>query len=258
MALIRLDHVPQTVGVNLPLNIIIPDPGQMQGTPVRARKVLYLLHGLSDDASAWQRYTTIETAAAMYGLVVIMPSVGRSFYTDQPNGQRYFTYLTEELPQYLSDVFDLEPRREDTLIAGVSMGGYGAFKAALRYPERFAAAASISGVLSLEILRTLPNDPRQAEFAHVFGSLDKLAGGEHDPLTWLKHASAAPENLPRLYIASGRQEDLYPLGLYFQEACRSQGISVDYHEEDGKHEWFFWNQQIQRFLSTFLTPISTL
>jgi putative tributyrin esterase len=186
MALIRLDHVPQTVGVNLPLNIIMPDPGQMRDTPVRARKVLYLLHGLSDDASAWQRYTTIETAAAMYGLVVIMPSVGRSFYTDQPNGQRYFTYLTEELPQYLSDVFGLEPRREDTLIAGVSMGGYGAFKAALRYPERFAAAASISGVLSLEILRTLPNDPRQAEFAHVFGSLDKLAGGEHDPLTWLK------------------------------------------------------------------------
>ncbi len=94
--------------------------------------MLYLLHGLSQDASAWQRYSSFETLADAYGLVVVMPSAGRSFYIDQPNGQRYFTYLTEELPQYLADVFGLAPRREDTFIAGSSMGGYGAFKAALR------------------------------------------------------------------------------------------------------------------------------
>lgn len=116
MALIRLDHVPETVKVNLPLNVILPDPGRMGGLPVRQRKVLYLLHGLSDDGSAWQRYTAIETVANAYGLVVVMPSVGRSFYTDQPNGQHYFSYLMDELPRYLADVFDLAPRREDTLI----------------------------------------------------------------------------------------------------------------------------------------------
>ena len=135
MALVRIDHVPETVKVNLPLNVILPDPGRMQGVPVRNRKVLYLLHGLSDDASAWQRYSSIETVASAYGLVVVMPSVGRSFYLDQPNGQAYFTYLVEELPRYLSDVFDLAPRREDTLIAGLSMGGYGTLKAALLHPE---------------------------------------------------------------------------------------------------------------------------
>ena len=83
----------------------------MKDIPVRDRKVLYLLHGLSDDASAWQRYSSIETYAAHYGLVVVMPSVSRSFYIDQPNGQDYFTYLAEELPQYLSDVFNLTPTR---------------------------------------------------------------------------------------------------------------------------------------------------
>src|SRR5512136_2289478 len=110
MALLHIDHVPETVKVNLPLNIILPDPGKMGEIPVARRKVLYLLHGLSDDASAWQRFTSIETVAATYGLVVVMPSVGRSFYTDQPNGPKYFTYLTEELPQYLKDVFGLAPR----------------------------------------------------------------------------------------------------------------------------------------------------
>jgi S-formylglutathione hydrolase FrmB len=252
MALIRLDHVPETVGVNLPLNILLPDPGQMQGKPVRERKLLYLLHGLSDDASAWQRYTSIETIAAQYGLVVVMPSVGRSFYTDQPNGQRYFAYLTEELPRYLEEVFGLAPKREDTLIAGVSMGGYGALKAALYYPDRYGTAASISGALSLDILRLLPGDPRQAEFTHIFGDLAKLAGGRHDPATWLQNAAKTPARLPRLYFASARQEDLYPLGLHFVAACRTLGIAIDYHEEDGKHDWTFWDQQIRRFLAVVL------
>jgi len=257
MALIHLDHVPETVKVNLPLNIILPDPGKMGDVPVAKRKVLYLLHGLSDDASAWQRYSSIETVAAGYGLVVVMPSVGRSFYIDQPNGQKYFSYLTEELPQYLVDVFGLAPRREDTLIAGVSMGGYGAFKAALLRPELYSAAASFSGVLSLEVLRAIPNDPRREEFAFLFGNLEKLAGSEHDPAVWLKRASKDPSGLPRLFIACSRQEDLYPLSVQFHAACQSLGLHAEYHEEDGSHDWFFWDTQIRRFLAAVLNPTST-
>jgi putative tributyrin esterase len=258
MALIRLDHVSESVGINLPLNIIVPDPIQVRSAPLRERKVLYLLHGLSDDASAWQRYTSIETMAAAYELVVVMPSAGRSFYTDQPNGQRYFTYLTEELPRYLQDLFGIAPQRENTLIAGVSMGGYGAFKAAFRYPERYAAAASLSGVLSLEILRTLPDDPRQAEFVHIFGDLHKLPGSEHDPQTWIKKAAKRADSLPRLYLTSARQEDIYPLGLHFVGICREYGIEIDYHEADGKHDWFFWERQIQRFLEAVLKTDSSI
>ncbi len=252
MALIRIDHVPQTVKVNLPLNIILPDPGQMGGTPVRNRKVLYLLHGLSDDASAWQRFTSIETLAAFYGLVVVMPSAGRSFYSDQPNGQQYFTYLTEELPQYLADVFGLAPRREDTLIAGNSMGGYGAFKAAFLYPERFYAAASFSGFLSLEFIRAFPNDPRRAEFAWLFGDLEKLAGSPHDPAVWFQKASLDPSGLPRLFMSCGRQEDLYPLNRMVYASLKELGIGVDYHEEDACHDWVFWDVQIRRFLESVL------
>jgi putative tributyrin esterase len=214
--------------------------------------VLYLLHGLSDDATAWQRYTSIETIANAYGLVVVMPSVGRSFYIDQPNGQRYFSYLTEELPRYLADVFNLSPKREDTLIAGNSMGGYGAFKAAFMYPERFVAAASFSGALSLEVLKVQPDDPRNAEFAYLFGDLTKLKGGEHDPSVWLQNAARNPSALPRLYIACGRQDDLYPLNRMVYAACQQLEIPVDYHEEDAKHDWPFWDGQIKRFLAEVL------
>jgi S-formylglutathione hydrolase FrmB len=255
MALLRIDHTSETVKVNLPLNIILPDPGGMQGIPVAQRKVLYLLHGLSDDGSAWQRYSSIETLANAYGLVVVMPSVGRSFYIDQPNGQQYFSYLTEELPQYLADVFGLAPRREDTFIAGNSMGGYGAIKAALLFPERYAWAASFSGVLSLAIMTAVPDDPRQAEFTLLFGDLDKLAGSEHDPAVWLQRAAQNPGAVPHLFIGVGRQEDLYPLSVQFHAACQSLGIRSTYHEEDGQHDWFLWDRQIRLYLETCLGPI---
>jgi len=255
MALIRIDHVPETVKVNLPLNIILPDPGNMGGVTVAKRKVLYLLHGLGDDASAWQRYSSIETLAAAYGLVVVMPSAGRSFYTDQPNGQNYFSYITSELPQYLADVFGLKPRQQDTLIAGNSMGGYGAFKAAFLHPELYAAAASFSGVLSLNILQLDPSDQRKLEFALLFGNLDKLPGSEHYPAVWLQRAAAKPSALPHLFIAVGRQEDLYPLSGMFHQACQSLGVQSEYHEEDGHHDWFLWDRQIRQFLASILGPI---
>jgi putative tributyrin esterase len=252
----RIDHVPESVKVNLPLNIILPDPGRMEDIPVSQRKVLYLLHGLSDDASAWQRYTSIETLAAAYGLVVVMPSAGRSFYIDQPNGQNYFTYLTEELPQYLVDVFGLAPSRENTYIAGNSMGGYGAFKAALLHPERYAVAASFSGALSLAILTAIPNDPRQAEFELLFGELDQLAGSEHDPAVWLQRAAQNPNQLPHLFISVSRQEDLYPLSVQFYAACQALGLRAEFHEKDGAHDWFFWDGQIRYFLTAVLGPVS--
>jgi len=249
MALIQIDHVPQTVKVNLPLNIIIPDPGYMKEVPVRDRKVLYLLHGLSDDASAWQRYSSIETYAAHYGLVVVMPSVGRSFYINQPNGQDYFTYLTEELPQFLSDVFYLNPTRENTAIAGNSMGGYGAFRAAFAYPQRFCAAASFSGFLSLAFLQANPEDPRIPEFAYLFGDLHKLAGSELDPTTWFRKASQNPVNLPRLFLSCGQNDDLFLLNRMVFGLMQQMKIPVEYHEEDAKHDWFFWDREIQRFLA---------
>jgi len=256
MALIRMDHVPESVGVNLPLYIILPDPGKIGEVPLPRRKVLYLLHGLSDDGSAWQRYTSIETLAAAYGLVVVMPSAGRSFYTDQPDGQKYFTYLSEELPRYLGQVFGLKPRRADTFIAGNSMGGYGAIKAALLHPELYAAAASFSGVLSLAVLALLPeSDARKPEFARLFGSLDKLAGGEHDPAAWLERAAKDPAGLPHLYLSVSRQEDIYPLSGMFHAACQALGVASEYHEQDGAHDWFSWDGQIRLFLGSILGPI---
>jgi S-formylglutathione hydrolase FrmB len=234
--------------------MILPDPTRMDGIPVRERKVLYLLHGLSDDGSAWQRYTSIERLANDYGLVVVMPSVGRSFYTDLPNGQNYFTYITEEIPQYLKDVFDLDPKREDTYIAGLSMGGYGAMKAAFWHPEKYTAAASFSGVLSMDMVRLhMEQDPLVGiEFGQIFGNTKDLPGGKYDPITWVKTFDQHAADLPKLFVSCGLQDGLYPLTRYFADTCKQAGIPVDYHEEDGQHTWDLWDREIARFLKAVL------
>ena len=259
MAFLQMLHYSPCVRQNLLLNIIIPDPDTKNSIPVRQRKLLYLLHGLSesDDASAWQRFTAIETHARQYGLVVVMPSAGRSFYSDQPNGQAYFTYLTEELPAYLADVFHLKPKREDTFIAGNSMGGYGAIKAAMLKPELYHAAGSFSGVLSLVMLNN-PEDPRRHEFELLFGDLRELPDSQHDPAFWLRNAANNPQYNPKLYISCGRQDDLYPLSLYFHEGCSSVRLDVSYYEEDGIHDWFFWDRQILQFIDWALATENNL
>jgi S-formylglutathione hydrolase FrmB len=255
MALIQLTHLPETIKVQTLVNLILPDTDALKKQPLKERPVLYLLHGLSDDASAWQRYSAIETYAKSRGIVVVMPSVGRSFYLDLPNGLDYFSYITEELPQYVQDIFGIAPLREKTLVAGLSMGGYGAMKCALLHPERYFAAGSFSGVLTTHGWDSRLNDPRKIEFEYLFGNLSKMNGGQHDPITWLAEAAAKKQPLPKLYVSCGLQDELLPTNRYFTGKCRELGISVEYQEENGIHDWYFWDRQVQRFLDFALGPI---
>ena len=252
MALIQIDHNSEKVGVNLPLNVILPDDLTRGGKPLEERKVLYLLHGLSDDASAWQRYTNIEILARAHGLVVVMPTAGRSFYADMANGQAYFSYITEELPAWLAATFRIASAREQTFIAGISMGGYGAFKAAFLRPELYSAACSLSGVLALNIFFAPPdkveNPSLMHEFGMIFGGLEGLSGSMHDPMTWLKNAAANSTPLPRLYAACGLEDDLLPLNRLFVQAAAQVGVPLHYQEESGGHEWIYWQRQIEKFI----------
>ena len=252
MALIQIDHDSDKVGVNLPLNLILPDDLTHDGKPLEERKVLYLLHGLSDDASAWQRYTNIEILAREHGLVVVMPTAGRSFYADMANGQAYFSYITDELPAWLAATFRISSARENTFIAGLSMGGYGAFKAAFLRPDLYAAACSLSGVLALNIFFAPPdkveNPALMHEFDMIFGGLEGLSGSMHDPMTWLKNAALGSAPLPRLYAACGLEDDLLPLNRLFVHTAAQLGVPLHYQEESGGHEWIYWQKQIEKFI----------
>ena len=252
MALFRIDHSSQTVGVNLPLNLILPNPAALQEKPLSSFNILFLLHGLSDDASAWQRYTNIETLARNQELVVVMPSAGRSFYADMDNGQAYFRYLTEELPDYLRKTFRLEMNREQMLVAGLSMGGYGAFKLAFLRPEMFRSTCSLSGAF-LNRQFFLPSQAEseikwQHEMELIFGGLDKFPNSQNDPATWIRMGAADPARLPSLHMACGLKDELLPANRWFYHEASAAGLDVHYVETEGAHEWLFWGEHIKRWL----------
>ncbi|MDF2669669.1 MAG: esterase [Paenibacillus sp.] len=206
--------------------------------------MLTLLHGLSDDHSTWVRRTSIERYAASKNVAIIMPAVNRSFYANMVHGGDYWTFISEELPAAARSYFRLSDRREDNFVAGLSMGGYGAFKLALRCPDRYAAAASLSGALDIETRRdTFPQD-----YANIFGIDSKLKGSEHDLFHLASELAASGEPRPMLFQACGTEDFLYKDNQQFLGHARELGLDLVYEEEPGSHEWGYWDMKIQRVL----------
>lgn len=246
MALITCHFDSSLLGKSVAFQAIIPAGKEKNA------KVFYLLHGLSDDYTAWTRYTSIERYANEAGIVVILPDAARSFYTDMVHGGPYYSFFTEEFFPYVSSLFSISTRREDTWIGGLSMGGYGAMKLALRNPERFSAVASLSG--ALHIARRLGHDPRWNEIADlVFG--DPLAPiGTSEDLIHLAKTYASPEKL-RMFITCGTEDFLYADNVAFVEALEHPNLLYTFSPAPGVHNWAFWDVQIQKAIQYLCTPL---
>ena len=153
MAFLQIQFFSAALNVASTVNVILPESNQGIGMNASKDevlpKVLYLLHGYSDDHSIWMRRTSVERYAANQNLAVIMPAVNHSFYCNEAYGEKYWDYVSEELPETMQSFLRLSDQPEDTYVAGLSMGGYGAMRLALTYPERFAGAGSFSGAVDL-------------------------------------------------------------------------------------------------------------
>ena len=167
-----------------------------------------------------------------------MPAVGRSFYADERHGHLYWTYVSEELPQVMGSFFRFSPAREDTFVAGLSMGGYGALKLALRQPERFAAAASLSGAVDVAALAQRPE--RRELFQRVF---DGQPEPDEDLFALL--AQADPTSLPPLYIGCGTEDPLHAQVVRFADEAVAAGADVTTDFRPGDHEWGLWDEVIR-------------
>ncbi|RPI94180.1 MAG: esterase family protein [Chloroflexi bacterium] len=214
-------------------------------------RTLYLLHGHSDDHTAWQRWTSIERYVEGLNLAVVMPAVNRSFYTDMVHGGKYWQFITEEVPTVARDLFPLSSAREDNFVAGLSMGGYGTFKIALTYPERYAAAASLSGAVDIREVVKGHGDPNDeawhAQMRNIFGDLSKVPGSQHDLFTLAEKVAKGPVK-PRLYQCCGTEDFLYADNLRFRDAVRKLPLDLTYEEGPGEHVWAYWDKMIQNVL----------
>ncbi|WP_010272544.1 alpha/beta hydrolase [Paenibacillus senegalensis] len=150
MALLQVNFFSYILGMDSSMTVLLPEKRQQpyQSNPNKKYPVLYLLHGHSDDHTSWQRKSLIELLVRDHDLIVVMPNAHRSFYTNGKHGHRYFDFFAHELPVVVGNFFPASDKREDNFIAGLSMGGYGALKLALNFPEKFAAVGSLSGAMS--------------------------------------------------------------------------------------------------------------
>jgi len=253
MALLRCNYYSDVLGLSTSMTVVLPQQTSNQIGMVGARRerptfpTLYLLHGFSDDDTIWTRRTSVERYAASLGLAIVMPNVHHSFYSDMAYGHRYWTFLSEELPAIAQSFFPLSAEREDNFVAGLSMGGYGAFKWALRRPDRFAAAASLSGSLDVAgRVRTADGMIRRA-FELIHGDRDP-ANTEDDLFYLLDRIEAAPGPKPKLYQACGTEDFLYEDNVKFRDACRRTGLDYTYEEGPGAHTWEYWDEKIQDVL----------
>jgi S-formylglutathione hydrolase FrmB len=249
MALIQCDFFSDVLGLCCQMDVILPQPPAAKRKAVAAGKVrhpaLLLLHGLSDDHTIWQRRTSIERYVEGLGLAVVMPAVHRSYYTDMVEGGRYWTFISQELPAIAASFFHLSTARADNFVAGLSMGGYGAFKLGLALPGRYAAAASLSG--ALDIARPRQDASAEKEFRRVFGNRERLRGSANDLFHLARKARRNGTRL-QLYQCCGTDDFLYQDNVRFRDFARSLGLPLTYDESPGAHEWGYWDRQIQRVL----------
>lgn len=250
MAFIQFHHYSASLGMQMEAWVVMPQKkndgeiGVEKKSDGQKYKCLWLLHGKSDDQTIWLRRTSIERYADKYGICVVMPNAHKSFYTNMKYGHRFYDYISAELPALIHEFFNVSDKREDKYAAGLSMGGYGALKLALRNPDRYVMAAGLSACADIAE-RTL-SAAMDRDYYLVFG--DEGVSPEDD-LLQLTDAHRNDPVKPELYIGCGLEDFLYEGNLRFREKLDENRYPYVWRESHGTHNWEFWDEYIQYVLS---------
>ena len=222
--------------------VILPDSRHPGPFPV-----LYLLHGLAGNHASWVRNSSLERYVADLPLIVVMPDGGRSFYTDALANPRsaFETYLVRDLIGFVDRLFRTLPGRAGRVIAGFSMGGYGALKLALKHPDLFCAAASHSGAVDFASDAPWPDDAVRREFEPIFGP--RARGGPEDLFAIATRADRA--TLPALRIDCGVDDVLIAPNRRFHQHLDTLGVPHAYAEYPGAHDWAYWDLHVQETIA---------
>lgn len=216
---------------------------------VKPFKTLYLLHGLLGDHRDWLDNGAIRRLAEDHDLAVIMPAGENAFYVDSSGfGHDYGEFIGKELVQMSRRMFPLSHKREDTFIAGLSMGGYGAVRNGFKYFKTFSYIGAFSG--ALHFFETARESPFGASDSYI----DRKKAGKSDlnPKVCLdkllKSAKGDKSLYPHVYLSCGEEDDLMEANVIYRDYLKQKGIDVKWHSMPGGHEWDVWRAEIRNFI----------
>lgn len=225
---------------------IIPDKGK------GPFPVLYLLHGLSDDQSAWTRRTLIESMVSDLPLIVVMPNGDRGHYSDSktvpPNS--YETFMIQNLIPFVDNTLKTIPKGSKRMVAGLSMGGYGALKLALKYPDLFAGGLSFSGAFNFGNTNKHKEPRKTKELQAIYG---KKIDGKDDIFELAKGVNR--KNLPAIHFDCGTEDFCLDWNQKLHQHLKKINFPHQYEEHPGQHNWNYWNNGLLRMIPWILDTL---
>jgi len=247
MSLVTFDFFSKCLMRKVSVNGIIPFDTEAEAP----YKTLYLLHGLSDNKEAWLLNTRIYQWARERKLAVIMPNGENMFYLDNDAlMDRHGEFVGSELLEASRKLFRLSDKREDTFIAGFSMGGYGAIRNGLKYNQNFGYLAGMAPALIMDMLLDPEFEKRRGDFHErtAFGDLNELIGSDKDPRAQVKAMKHSGEDFPQIYLSCGTEDILITPTRELHECLTKYDVSHKYVELPGGHTWDFINEDMLRVL----------
>lgn len=256
MAIIKLNYLSKCLMRTVDINIILPvdhlDMNSMTYQHQVPFKTLYLLHGIFGDQNDWLYGTRIQRWANERQLCVIMPSGENMFYVDNEETHKLFgQFIGQELVEMTRAMFPLSSKKEDTFIAGLSMGGYGAIVNGLKYNQTFGYIAGLSSGLLLEDWISCQKplievSDSKKYYESIFGDLSQLKGSDKDYFALVEQKDI--KEIPHIYLCIGTEDFLLENNREYRDFLIKKGVDITYEEGRGGHEWDFWDRYILRVL----------
>ena len=250
--------------------------------------VLYLLHGYMQNYTVWGR----NLAAAFYArnlndLILVLPDGGNSWfinYASSTEGQKdnWEDHIIEDVIAHVDANYRTEARREGRAIAGLSMGGFGAFSMGLRHPDMFVSIGSTSGALShartaaAAIRAGIDRGPgardeeRQARIDEADAFISKIIdmpgfstqddrtpkgidfetpeqAEAYDPFAIIYNVPRS--QMPHIYMDAGTEDDLVNEARELAQLLMLNNVPFDYMQSQGRHNSEYWRRSIGHMMT---------
>jgi len=204
--------------------------------------VVYLLHGYSDNYAKWVKTVpAIKTLSTEYQFIIVCPDGGySSWYFDSPIDStcQYESYITRDLLPYIDTHYTTIPNRTSRAITGLSMGGHGALYLAIRNPNLFGNAGSMSGGVDLR------TSTKAYDISKRIGTID-ANHAEWDNRSVINMVNDLKNNELNLIIDCGISDFFYQINAGLHRRLLALKIDHDYIERPGEHNWLYWDNSIR-------------